>query len=322
VTGLRVEVLNKTVVLQPDWATKVPEGKESQIYGFMALSRIAGTQDVLLRQVPHNVIYRARLNEEEGQLCLQDCRPVLSPKGHPITDEGRVVTQVEDPTALGRNNPYFSGRDVMLYSCVYSKLSGDGVIVDLCWIELDNERAEPRVLMAPRHLQQRGFPKTDMVKEGEIYTDEAGHHHLFFEFADGTASHLGVARLDKRGSASWPETLYLAQDDQAEHLSTAGQPFRLRGDGRLILPFNRRRNNEWQFTFGVLEPPMEATKWRMAWVSPDPVIRAPQDVGLGPGDQLIFFGSSCTPLPGGEVEVFGHVNDGKEIWRVIINFVS
>lgn len=315
---LLVQVSNRAIQL-PEFVPGIAT------HGYMALNADRastlddyGSMRVYGRGVKENTIFEGTLSFSDEVPQLYTPSIVLSNRFHPRTLSGIPISGYEDPTFLTpESNPVDPNhRGLLATGTVYKNGRDDsaGVFAHLVYRNLDQLNLPPETIATHEMIdEQLGF-YVDMIKEAETFTHRE-QPHVYAEYGDGKHSNIAIARIVDRRLAD-TRTFYSAPDDESEHVSTAGQPIVLE-DGRQLLVFNRRRNNEWSVSCMLQTDPLTPDPY--AWER-SAILTAGATKERGPGNQLIAFGSCVLPFDGPNgIRLLYHINDkslGEAIFEI------
>ena len=309
-------VKNKPIMVPPFPIPKVASG------GIMALT---SARDNILygRGVPENTIFRARLNYDNVSdgLVLTNVELVLSAEMYPATFNGKKVIGYEDPTFVDKKcNPFAIDEEGFMCSQVYQNDKKEGVYTNLVYVGLDGngEPKCPLTILTPEMIMDFGVAfNVDMVKEGELFSrDDDRKTYMLFEYAgshegEPNSSNIGLAVIEN-GQVTKCQRFWTAIEDGSEHISTDSSLLQL-SETTYLLFFNRCRGKEW----GINCMTVNMKDLKPEEISPDWIVQAPSNEGLGPGDQLIAFVSSVAIQSDGNIEIFYHVNDNRPYYALL-----
>lgn len=296
-----------------------PPIKDIANTGVMSLNKANGEvnqETFYARGVLENTIFVSSLIREQEDLSLQNLELLVSVNTFPKTHNGEKVIGYEDPTYIKAQNNPFKEEEGFLCTQVYVLKSSNKIYTNLVYIGLDKngKSIKPVPVLTPEILITFGIAKdVDMVKEGEIIKTKNGKTFLLFEYG-GTlngepfSSHIGICEIEK-GTITRCRNFYTSHDDKSDHVSTVSPPIPL-NENIGVLFFNRSRNKQWEISYMLVDiENLDMENLNIISVNECSVLQAPQDIGLGPGGQLIAFGSHASKNETGEIELFYHVND-------------
>jgi predicted GH43/DUF377 family glycosyl hydrolase len=207
---------------------------------------------------------------------------------------------VEDPTVVKEGEMYY-----VFHSAVSPKTGSEGVQVAIQVVKgksLKHLEPEKQTVLTPKEVQNSLGEKVDMVKEPEFYFGKDGLWHMIYEHTGRGFSEIAIAESPQltgpyRNNRPLLEVRPGSWDSQllspGPLLSTSG--------GDILMFYNGRgpKNSEdqtpsWSIGHVIIDAGTGAVSDR----SGSPIIRPPEEIG--PGNQLISFANSITPIEGGK----------------------